>query len=110
MFNNAFVEYDPVLDEYTLVVKQICKNKETYGVRLGNIQYREDGWYTFIEPLRYNLKLNKFDESEEDHLSETDPFGSAKLRDKWIKIKIRYKGDQLAIINGVTTQQNISYI
>lgn len=106
IFYNASVNYDKVLDTHTLVVNQVCKNLETYGRRLGNIQYKEDGWYTNIEPLRYNANLKNPNISE---FKETDPFVSAKLRDKWIKIRIKYKGDRLAIINGVTTFENISY-
>ena len=79
MFKNASVNYDHVLDEYTIAVKQTCKNKESYGLRLGNIQYKEDCWFTNIEPLRYNLKLNSANYSD---LASTDAFGSAKLRDK----------------------------
>ena len=106
MFYNARVNYDSVLDEYTLVVTQTCKNIETYGRRLGNIQYKEDGWYTNIEPLRFNLKLN--DPTTKD-FSSTDPFASAKLRDKWVKIRLKYSGDQLAVVSGVVTIENISY-
>ena len=104
MFYNARVDYDKVLDTHTLIVKQVCKNLETYGRRLGNIQYKEDGWYTNIEPLRYNANLKN---PKIRVYSKTDPFVSAKLRDKWIKIRI--KGDRLAIVNGVTTFENISY-
>lgn len=106
MFSNAIVEYDPVLDEYTLIVNQKCLNKEAYGVRLGNIQYKEDGWYTNIEPLRYNIKLN---DSNATEFNPNDPFASAKLRDKWIKIRLKYTGDRLALVNGVVTFENLSY-
>ena len=106
IFYNATINYDPVLDEHTLVVKQRCKNIETYGRRLGNIQYKEDGWYTNIEPLRYNIKLN---DPKAIDFSALDQFASAKLRDKWIKIRLRYTGDQLAIVSGVTTFENLSY-
>lgn len=106
MFYNARVEYDPVLDEYNLIITQPCKNKETYGVRLGNIQYKEDSWYTNIEPLRYNTKLNKQDA---ENFSINDEFASAKIRDKWLKIRIKYIGDQLSIISGVITFENLSY-
>lgn len=106
IFYNATIRYDKVLDEYTLVVKQVCKNVETYGRRLGNIQYKEDGWYTNIEPLWYNANLKNPDIKT---FSELDKFVSAKLRDKWVRIRIKYKGDRLAIVNGVTTFENISY-
>ena len=106
LFYNAEVNYDKVLDTHTLVIKQQCKNVETYGRRLGNIQYKEDGWYTNIEPLRYNENLKNPDIKT---FSELDKFISTKLRDKWVKIRIKYKGDRLAIVNGVTTFENISY-
>jgi hypothetical protein len=32
-----------------------------------------------------------------------------KLKDKWIKIRVRYKGDKLAIITAVKTLYSISY-
>ena len=111
MFYNAGVNYDAVLDEYTLLIKQICKNVETYGRRRGNIQYKEDYWYTNIEPLRYNANLK---DPNVKTFKESDEFVSAKLRDKWIKIRLRYYNgpntpNRLAIINGVTTFENISY-
>ena len=106
MFYNAEVEYDPVLDEYCLIIQQTCKNKDTYGIRLSNIQYKEDGWYTNIEPLRYNVKLNKQDVTD---YNESDKFASAKIRDKWLKVRLKYVGDKLAVISGVTTVENISY-
>ena len=106
LFYNADIGYDPVLDEYTLIVNQPCKNVETYGRRLGNIQYKEDGWYTNIEPLRFNKKLKDYDA---ETFSNKDEFVSTKLRDKWVKIRVKYKGDQLAIINAISTLENISY-
>lgn len=106
LFYNAEVNYDKVLDTHTLVVKQTCKNLETYGRRLGNIEYKEDGWYTNIEPLRYNANLKNPNITT---FSELDKFISTKLRDKWIKIRIKYKGDRLAIVNSVITFENISY-
>lgn len=102
-YNVDEIKYDSVLDQYTLVIKQPCKNKDSYGLRLGNIQYKEDCWYTNIEPLRYNEILKNPD------MKGTPNFVSARLRDKWIKIKIKYKGDQLALINAVSTFENISY-
>ena len=102
-YNVDHINYDNVTDEYTLVVNQLCKNKDSYGVRLGNIQYKEDGWYTNIEPLRYNEILKN------PNLQGITNFASAKIRDKWIKIRIKYKGDKLALINAVSTFETISY-
>ena len=102
-YNVSQINYNNVSDEYTLIVNQLCKNKDSYGIRLGNIQYKEDGWYTNIEPLRYNEILKN------PNLQGTTNFASAKIRDKWIKIRIKYKGDRLALINAVSTFETISY-
>ena len=32
-----------------------------------------------------------------------------KIRDKWIKVRVRYSGKNLAIIHSLTTLYNISY-
>jgi hypothetical protein len=43
-FKNVNIEYDPILNNYSLVVNQECKNMDDprYRRRLGNIQYKED--------------------------------------------------------------------
>lgn len=106
IFYNATVNYDKVLDTYTLVVNQECKNVETYGRRLGNIQYKEDCWYTNIEPLCYNKNLK---DSTVTTYSTSDEFAETKLRDKWVKVRVKYTGDQLATIHAIMMSQNISY-
>lgn len=39
---NTKIQYDPILDQYELVMEQKTKNMESYGRRLGNIHYKED--------------------------------------------------------------------
>jgi hypothetical protein len=43
-FKNAKLEYDTILNQYSLKITQECKNvaDAKYGRRLGNIQYKED--------------------------------------------------------------------
>jgi hypothetical protein len=43
-FKNVKLEYDPVLNDYSLVIEQFAKNMDDpkYRRRLGNIQYKED--------------------------------------------------------------------
>jgi hypothetical protein len=43
-FKNTKVKYDQMMNQYTLVTSQECKNIENpkYGRRLGNIHYKED--------------------------------------------------------------------
>ena len=33
----------------------------------------------------------------------------AKIRDKWMKVRVRYTGENLAIIHSVVTLYNVSY-
>lgn len=84
------LNYDHVLNQYTLVKKQECKNIEQYGRRLGNIQYKEDSWYTNIEPIICNNQ-------------------SARIRDKFIKIRVRYSGEDQVIITALKTLFTLSY-
>ena len=34
---------------------------------------------------------------------------STRIRDKWVKIKIKYTGDKLVVINAIQTLMTISY-
>lgn len=101
------VEFDTMLNEHVLKHIQKCYNKDKYGIIKGNIQYKEDGWYLNIEPIIYDLAINKIDPTKE--IEPSNKYGSAKLKDKWLRVKIKYSGDQLAIINAVSTTENISY-
>lgn len=42
LFKNVKLNYDHILNQYTLIKNQKCKNIEKVGRRLGNIQYKED--------------------------------------------------------------------
>ena len=35
---------------------------------------------------------------------------STRLRDKWCKIRIRYKGDKLVVISAIQTLMSLSYV
>ena len=45
-------------EEYRLRIPQECRNIETWGRRLGNIHYKEGIWYTNVEPIIYDARLN----------------------------------------------------
>lgn len=87
---NTSVKYDHILNQYTLVKKQACKNIEDVGRRLGNIQYKEDSWYTTIEPFICNKQ-------------------SARIRDKFIKIRVKYSGKDQVIVTALKTLFTLSY-
>ena len=72
----------------------------------GNIQYKEDAWNIVIPPLQYYDKVYK--SGEDDEVVSTT-VKSARLRDKYIRIRVKYYGSDLAIINAITTLYTISY-
>lgn len=103
---NCEVKWDTTLNSYSLVLKQPCKNFEEFGRRLGNIHYKEDAWYIAIDPIRFKerFKVNGSEESE-----FTGPIKSAKLRDKFIKIRVKYTGEDIVVITALKTLLTLSY-
>lgn len=83
----------------TFVVKQECKDMAKEGRRLGNIQYKEDSWYSTIEPLRYN------DPNDREGVVVKE----MRVRDKYVKIRVKYSGEDYAIITALKTLYTISY-
>jgi len=41
-FKEVRLNYDPILNQTTIIKEQECNNIEKVGRRLGNIQYKED--------------------------------------------------------------------
>lgn len=81
-------------DKYTLKVHQDCVNMKDYGRRLGNIYYNHDVWYSVIQPIYY----------KEDSLK------TARVRDKYAIIRIKYSGEQLVTISAIQTLMTLSYV
>ena len=86
-------KYDERLKQSAIVKWQPIKDIYKYGRRVGNTQYKEDSWYTQIEPIY----LNKVGQRERE----------ARIRDKWARIRIRYTGEDLAVITAIKTLINI---
>lgn len=74
-----------------------------HGRIKGNMRYVEDSWDVQIQPLSFKYAYLKNSE-----LKYT-PFDEMKVRDKYIKIRVRYDGKKYAIINGLKTYFTISY-
>ena len=53
-----------------------------------------------LKPIRKKVEMD-------DYMSACDTL--MKLKDKWIKIRVRYKGDKLAIITAIRTLYSASY-
>lgn len=105
-FKNVKVEYDPILNQYNLIMIQKTKNLETFGRRLGNIQYKEDSWYLMIDPIIYDARIK-----DPNFIinNKNQEWVATRLRDKWLKIKIKYSGEDLVIITGIKTLFSLSY-
>ena len=110
----------------------ILYKKVEYGRRLGNCKYAEDNWDIQIPSINYaeknetwtneppiNIAMNPIPEDiiakgeiEVPQNVETDYWGRLKqtrIRDKYVRIRVRYTGDQLAIISAIITQYKESY-
>ena len=95
---NTKIQYDPILDQYELVMSQPTRNMESFGRRLGNIHYKEDAWYFVFDPIIFDENINS------QTVEQTNPkWKQVPLRDKWLKVRVKYKGDQLAIITALNT-------
>lgn len=116
---------DEVLNQYMLKIVDKVKNIKDYGRLIGNIEYREDKWNVVISPIyfRKKEKIKDFDEVtgetesdlaenakiEYDNCQRKGAIESAKLRDKWMKVRIRYKGDKLVVITAIQSLLKLSF-
>ena len=106
MVYSAKITKDPVLNEYGLTVSEGCRNVKSAGRRLGNIEYREDKWLVNISPIYFKKHMRASANSTD--IVESN-IHSAKLRDKWIKVRVKYKGDKLVVISAIQTLMTLSY-
>lgn len=106
-FKNAEVEWDPILNQYLLKVKQPCYDIKNYGRMRGNITYKEDAWYLTIDPILFK----KADAKNAEYGSGNDAsdYKSTRIRDKWCKIRIKYTGKDLVLISAIKTMIMTSY-
>jgi hypothetical protein len=81
--------WDRRLNQSVITKWQPFKDIYSYGRRIGNIQYKNDSWVAQIEPLLIN------------------PRKEARIRDKWARIRIRYSGEDLAVIAAINTIINV---
>lgn len=99
------IKTDNSTEEYRLRIPQECRNIETWGRRLGNMHYKEGVWTTTIEPVIYDARLNN--PIITTFNTQATKWNSARIRDKWCKIRIRYSGEDLAVITAIKTMLNV---
>lgn len=103
-FKNTKVDYDSILNQYTLITTQECRNIENpeYGRRLGNIHYKEDSWYLTVEPIKFDSEFNA------DEQNPPRKWNSTRIRDKFAKIRIKYSGDSQVVITAIKNLYSLS--
>jgi hypothetical protein len=74
-----------------------------YRRRLGNIQYKEDSWYVQIDPIIFDPTLRANKDSVGINWSST------KIRDKYLKIRVKYSGEDLVIITALKTLMDLTH-
>ena len=95
--------YDKQLNEFRVHTEQLGNDVWKYGRLRGNMQYLEDLWRVEIRPVAFKYVYLSEDELVFSRLQET------RHRDKYIKIKVRYSGEDLAVIQGIRTLFDYSY-
>lgn len=78
-----------------------------FGRRLGNIQYKEDSWYVTIDPVIFKERF-KIGSKEEFTFMEGKT-KTTRIRDKYVKIRVKYTGQDLVIITALKTMLTMSY-
>jgi len=68
------------------------------------MHYVEDAWDVQIQPIAF--KYAYLNSAKELILSDTKEMN---IRDKYIKIRVRYSGEKYAIINSLLTLFTVSY-
>lgn len=108
LFNKeqTIVDKDIVTGQYFLKVTQPLQNIKRYGRRIGNIEYKEDKWYTTIAPIYY---YNKQKDAKTPTSFVYSDLKSTRIRDKWVKVRIKYTGDKLVVINAIQSLLRLSY-
>ena len=116
-FKNAEVEWDPILNQYLLKIKQPCYDIKNYGRMRGNITYKEDAWYLTIDPIyfrkadspNYNEETKTYDATQYSSGTKMSDWKSTRIRDKWCRIRIKYSGKDLVLISAIKTMIMTSY-
>ena len=101
---NINLIHDELLSEYRINSNQLGNDIKKVGRLKGNMQYLEDLWSIEIRPI--NFKYAYLDDN--DNLKFTKLYQS-RIRDKYLKVKVRYSGKELAIIQAIKTLFTISY-
>ncbi len=105
-FKNTEIVYDKILNQYSLSVIQDMEDMKKSGRIAGNIKYKEDQWNAVIDPIKYDLT---YSEDEGRNVITASSGKSIRLRDKFLKIRVIYSGEDLVTILALKTLMTLSY-
>lgn len=103
--------YDKQLNEFRVHTEQLGNDVWKYGRLRGNMQYLEDLWRIEIRPVSFNWIYLDSNAHLDGHIEGINftKIQETRHRDKYIKIKVRYTGEDLAVIQAVNTLFDYSY-
>jgi hypothetical protein len=78
---------DDLLHEEHLRVSQKCNDIKELGRIQGNIEYKEDIWWSEIRPLNFKIAY------QNNGLLRFKKLSSSKIRDKYVKVRVKYSGE-----------------
>lgn len=77
-----------------------------FGRLRGNMEYLEDAWDVQIQPA--SIKYAYLKQATDTEISLSDA-KQMKIRDKYLKVRVRYDGKNYVIVNAIRTYFTISY-
>lgn len=124
--SETIIVEDEQLNEYRIHTEQFGNDIRKYGRVRGNMQYLEDLWDVEIRPVNikyaYVLWANSnktqtvpwIENAENPDIAKAHNIWFTKLyetrhRDKYIKVKVRYTGKDLVVIQAIQTMFNYSF-
>ena len=94
---------DTLLNEDRMHTSQLANDVKKYGRVKGNMMYLEDKWNVEIRPITFKYAYISNGSLAFTKSKET------RLRDKYLKIRVKYSGTDLAVIQGIKTSFTLSY-
>lgn len=89
--------------EKAIQVYQRTLTIKKFGRLRGNMEYLEDSWDIQIQPFAIKYAFINRGKMEFSDARQ------APLRDKYLKVRVRYDGTKYAIVSGIRTFYRISY-
>ena len=96
--------YDVRQNDYNVRTTQLGNNIKKVGRAKGNMQYLEDLWDVEIRPIAFKYAYIDND----GNLTFTSQ-RETRHRDKYLKVKVCYSGEDLAVIQAIQTTFDFSY-